>query len=76
MKAGGIIYQSVFSDVFLVLFLWHVVHVGMICGGVSEVFGKPWTSDNHAKVYNYMHFYALDPLGAESVSGSASGRGL
>ena len=41
-----------------------------------EVFGEPWTSENHAKVYNYMNFYALDPLGAESVSGSASGRGL
>ena len=28
-----------------------------------EVFGEPWTSGNHAKVYNYMHFHALDPFG-------------
>ena len=41
-----------------------------------EVFWEPWAFENHAKVYNCMHFHALDPLGAESVSGSASGRGL
>ena len=41
-----------------------------------EVFWKPWTLENHTKVYNYMHFQGLDPFGAESVSGSASGRGL
>ena len=41
-----------------------------------EAFGEPWTLENHAKVYNYMHFQGLDPFGAESVSGSASGRGL
>ena len=41
-----------------------------------EAFGEPWTLEHHAKVYNYMHFQGLDPFGAESVSGSASGRGL
>ena len=41
-----------------------------------EAFGEPWTFENHAKVYNYMHFQGLDPCGAESVSGSAFGRGL
>ena len=40
------------------------------------VFGEPWTLENHAKVYNYMQFQGLDPFGAESVSGSASGRRL
>ena len=34
MNAGGIIYQSVFLDAYLVLFLWHVVHVGVIFGSV------------------------------------------
>ena len=41
-----------------------------------EAFGEPWTLENHAKVYNYMHFQGLEPFGAESVSGSAFGRGL
>ena len=41
-----------------------------------EAFGEPWTLGNHAKVYNRIHFQGLDPFGAESVSGSASGRGL
>jgi len=41
-----------------------------------EAFGEPWTFENHTKVYNYMHFQGLDPFGAESVSGSALGRGL
>ena len=76
MEAGGIIFRSVFLHVLFAPFSQHVVHFWIIFGGVSEVFGEPWTSENHAKVYNYMHFHALDPLGAESVSGSASGRGL
>ena len=41
-----------------------------------KVFGEPCPPENHAKVFNYMHFQGSDPLGAESVSGSASGRGL
>ena len=41
-----------------------------------EAFGEPGALENHAKVYNYMHFQGLDPFAAESVSGSASGRGL
>ena len=41
-----------------------------------EAFGEPWTFENHAKVYNCMHFQGLDHFGAESVSGSAFGRGL
>ena len=41
-----------------------------------EAFWEPWTFENHAKVYNYMHFQGLDPCGAESVSGSVFGRGL
>ena len=36
------------------------------------VFGGPWTSANHAKVCNCMHFHALDPLGAESFSRPAA----
>ena len=40
-----------------------------------EVFWEPWPPENHAKVYNYMQFHALDPVRAESLSGSASGRG-
>ena len=41
-----------------------------------EAFGEPWAFENHAKVYNYMEFHGLDPCGAESVSGSAFGKGL
>ena len=48
----------------------------MIFGSVLEAFGEPWTFANDAKVCNYMHFQGLDPFGAESVLGSASGRGL
>ena len=41
-----------------------------------EAFGEAWAPENHAKVYNYMHFQGLGPFGAESVSGSAFGRDL
>ena len=41
-----------------------------------EAFGEPWTLGNHAKAYNCMQFQGLDRLDAESVSGSAFGRGL
>ena len=41
-----------------------------------KAFGKAWGPENHAKVYNYMHFQGLGPFGAESVSGSAFGRDL
>ena len=41
-----------------------------------EAFWEPWALENHAKVYKCMHFQGLDPFGAESVSGSAFGRGL
>ena len=41
-----------------------------------EAFGKAWAPENHAKVYNYMHFQGLGSFGAESVSGSAFGRDL
>ena len=39
-----------------------------------EAFGEAWSPENHAKVYNYMHFQGLGSFGAESVSGSAFGR--
>ena len=42
----------------------------------GEAIGEPWTFENQAKVYNFMQFQGLDPFGAESVSGSAFGRGL
>ena len=41
-----------------------------------EAFWEPWALENHAKVFNSMQFQGLDPFGAESVSGSAFGRGL
>ena len=41
-----------------------------------EAFGEAWAPENHAKVYNSMHFQGLGPFGAESVSGSAFGKVL
>ena len=41
-----------------------------------EAFGEAWSPENHAKVYNYMHFQGLGSFGADSVSGSAFGRDL
>ena len=41
-----------------------------------ESFGEPRALENHAQVYNYMHFQGLGPFGAESASGSALGRDL
>ena len=76
LAAGGRIFRGVFLHVLVVPFFQHVVHFVMLFGVFWEVFWEPWPLGNHAKVYNYMHFHALDPLGAESVSGSASGRGL
>ena len=38
-----------------------------------KAFGEPWALENHAKVYNYMHFQGLGPFCAESGSGSAFG---
>ena len=72
LEADGIVFRIVFLNAFGVLFCQHVVHFGMIFGCVLE----PWASENHAKVYNCRQFHAFDPLGTESVSESASGRGL
>ena len=67
---------SFFSMCFHVFF-WSAFY-SMFCSleWFWEAFGEPWTLENHAKVYNYMHFQGLDPFGAESVPGSAFGRGL
>ena len=41
-----------------------------------KAFGKAWAPENHAKVYNYMHFQGFGSFGPESVSGSGFGRDL
>ncbi len=53
-----------------------MVHFGVILGSVLGGIWGAWTLENHAKVFNCMHFQGLDPFVAESVSGSAFGRGL
>ena len=44
------------------------LRVGFICGWFGKVFwelcGEPWTPENDAKVYNYMHFQGLGHVGA------------
>ena len=49
---------------------------GLFLEAFWEAFGEPGALGNHAKVHNYMQLQGLHPFGAESVSGSAFGRGL